>query len=62
MDGLLMKYFVLKPRGDDVYAAASRVAIRAYAGRIYNDNPELSEQLNAWAAKEAFACVDKEAP
>jgi hypothetical protein len=31
MNGLLMKYFVLKPAGDDRYAAASRKAMRAYA-------------------------------
>ncbi len=28
MDGLLMKYFVLKPKGGDVYAKASRMAMR----------------------------------
>lgn len=31
MDGLMMKYFVLKPRGNDAYAAASRAAMHAYA-------------------------------
>lgn len=31
MDGLKMKYFVLKPAGDDAYAKASRAAMNRYA-------------------------------
>ena len=52
MTGLKMKYFVLKPKGDDVYAWASRVAMRAYAEEIAKENPELSDELIAWANAE----------
>ena len=31
MDGLLMKYFILKPRGNNIYAKASRQAMLEYA-------------------------------
>ena len=34
MNGLVMKYFVLKPKGTDVYALASRRAIAMYAETI----------------------------
>jgi hypothetical protein len=52
MSGLQMKYFVLKPRGNCVYATASRVAMRAYAKFIFSEDEELSNQLNEWADKE----------
>lgn len=52
MDGLLMKYFVLKPAGNDRYAAASRRAMRAYADFIQAENPVLSDQLRDWARRE----------
>jgi hypothetical protein len=52
MQGLVMKYFVLKPAGKDVYAAASRRAMNAYAKHIKDENPQLSEQLHNWAAIE----------
>ena len=50
--GLQMKYFVLKPRGDDQYAKASRVAMRAYAVSIRQENPELANSLVKWADSE----------
>ena len=53
MSGLIMKYFVLKPKGNDEYARASRVAMRAYADWIKKTNPDLAEQLMDWANKEA---------
>jgi len=50
MDGLIMKYFVLKPENanDDDYAFASRMAMRAYAANIKHENPQLAEDLDAW--------------
>lgn len=50
--GLLMKYFVLKPKGKDVYARASRKAIRAYAMGVYAENPQLAKDLRDWADTE----------
>lgn len=52
MSGLLMKYFVLKPAGSDIYAAASRKAMRAYATHIRDANREFSDELRSWADKE----------
>ena len=52
MDGLLMKYFVLKPRGVDEYAAASRRAMRVYASHICGVNPVLCANLREWADRE----------
>jgi hypothetical protein len=52
MEGLQMKYFVLKPKGDDVYAEASRKAMRAYAAHILNENEVLANELRAWADSE----------
>lgn len=48
MNGLQMKYFVLKPKGDDVYAEASRAALRAYANHIAVENMELANDLWEW--------------
>lgn len=50
MNGLLMKYFVLKPesKDDDDYAFASRMAMRAYAANIKHTNPQLAEKLHSW--------------
>ena len=47
-----MKYFVLKPRGDDAYAAASREAMCAYAEVIEECNPSLAVDLRQWARRE----------
>jgi hypothetical protein len=52
MAGLIMKYFVLKPAGDDVYAKASRMAMREYAKAVARENPELKEHLRDWADQE----------
>lgn len=60
MNGLAMKYFVLKPKGDDKYAEASRKAMRAYATHIQQENPELCDELRAWADSESIALQDKE--
>ena len=52
MEGLKMKYFVLKPKGNDVYAEASRKALRAYASMIEHINPILCKELRDWADNE----------
>jgi len=46
--GLEMKYFVLKPKGVDSYAEASRKAIIAYAKHIQSINPTLANDLKKW--------------
>lgn len=55
MAGLVMKYFVLKPAGDDAYAKASRMAMLKYADAIAKENPELCIQLRDWADQENAA-------
>lgn len=57
MTGLQMRYFVLKPRGDDLYAEASRKAMRAYASHILGANRELADELREWADRETFAAM-----
>jgi len=52
MPGLVMKYFVLKPAGDDMYARASRMAMGKYADVIAQENPELAHQLREWRDQE----------
>ena len=51
-NGLESKYFVLKPKGEDDYAAASRAALYAYAAAIRHANPQLASDLEAWAGRE----------
>lgn len=58
MAGLKLKYFVLKPKGDDAYARASRAAMREYARMIRKKNQELSDDLLAWVEEE-FECLEK---
>lgn len=52
MTGLMMRYFVLKPRGMDWHANASRAAMFAYADMIKGHEPELAKELIEWATKE----------
>ena len=49
---LTNKYFVLKPEGEDVYAKASRTAMLTYAKVIYDENPQLAQDLVAWSSAE----------
>lgn len=63
MDGLQMKYFVLKPRSKqpgDVYAEASRKAMRAYANHIQGINPAFAEDLRRWANDEFTRMLEME--
>jgi hypothetical protein len=59
MEGLVMKYFVLKPGGDDIYALASRLAMREYAKIIVAYNPELSRGLDDWATEETLNAIKR---
>ena len=52
MPGLEMKYFVLKPKGIDPYAEASRKAMYVYADEIMDDNRDLALDLIKWAGDE----------
>ena len=52
MTGLLMKYFVLKPKGKDAYAIASQEAILEYALHIDQENSELADELRSWVSRE----------
>ena len=52
-DGLLLKYFVLKPRGSGIYAAASRAAMLKYADIVERENPDLAREVRWWACDEA---------
>lgn len=54
---LTMKYFVLKPRGTDVFAAASRKAMIAYAKHI---EANAEDQEARALAKELFDWIFKE--
>lgn len=51
--GLQLKYFVLKPRGTDEYAIASRKALQSYARSINDINPELASDLLEWCRIES---------
>lgn len=59
MAGLEMRYFILKPKGDNVYAEASRQAMLAYAEYISHVNPDFACELASWAEDEQTA-VDNE--
>lgn len=52
--GLVMKYFVLKPKGKDAYAFAARKALVAYAHFIEDTNKGLAADLYQWAGREEF--------
>lgn len=52
MAGLELRYFVLKPKGSDDFAWASRMAMRTFAEYIKMSQPELAEDLITWADTE----------
>lgn len=58
MDGLMMKYFVLKPGGTDLHAKASRRAMRSYAALIEQENQQFADELRAWADAEYSKAID----
>ena len=57
--GLQMKYFVLKPKGDDIYAQASRRAMFAYAKTIIEENRVFARNVWDWATDEAIAANEE---
>ena len=52
MKGLYPKYFVVKPKGSDTQAKASRAALLAYAGAVKEENPALYQDLMYWVRHE----------
>ena len=54
-NGLQMKYFILKPKGADAYAKASRRAMDTYARMIREENPQLADELEDWTGREYIA-------
>ena len=52
MSGLEMKYFVLKLKGDNIYAEASRLAMRKYAVTIMDEDKEFALVITEWVKKE----------
>jgi hypothetical protein len=59
MTGLIMKYFVLKPRGNDIYALASRKAMKIYANTIRKENVIFAHDIDVWVKQEEYG-VKKE--
>ena len=53
-EGLLLKYFVLKPKGGCPYGEASRMAMLAYAKAIKKENPQLAKDLKEWVQRTSF--------
>lgn len=54
-EGLVMKYFMLKPRAkskDDLHALASQQAMLRYAEAIRGLDPGLADELRTWAVRE----------
>ena len=58
MDGLKMKYFVLKPKGDGPHADASRSAMLAYAEAIKPHNRKLCDDLTQWVIREQQSAME----
>lgn len=54
--GLCMKYFVLKPAGESLYAEASRLSLYAYAREIRSLNPTLADDIVKWVDLEVVKC------
>ena len=52
-NGLEMKYFVLKPEGDNPHAEASRAAMLTYADAIKPHNRKLCDELTQWVIRES---------
>jgi hypothetical protein len=49
---LQMKYFVLKPAGNDLFALASRRAMRVYAETVAKEHPDFANQIREWVNRE----------
>ena len=58
---LEMKYFVLKPRSknnDDIFAHASREALKIYAEIIESVDPDFAQELRDWRSAEIIRMTD----
>lgn len=61
MEGLVMKYFILKPRSKSIYdryAHASRMAMISYAKHIAKINTDLADELLKWVDKETDKAIE----
>lgn len=52
MEGLKLKYFVLKPEGTNLHAQACREAMRTYACIIEQENPLFAQEIIEWVDHE----------
>jgi hypothetical protein len=52
MEGLKLKYFVLKPAGTTLHAYACREAMRVYANVIEQENPVFAKEIMEWVDHE----------
>lgn len=52
MSGLEMRYFILKPKGTNKHAEASRAGMLAYANIIESEIPELASEIRQWVERE----------
>jgi len=59
LEGLLLKYFVVKPKGNNIYAKASREAILRYADIIKIINPIFANDLIKWVENEQDLAVEE---
>ena len=50
--GLKLKYFVLKPKGRNAYAIASRRAMLEFSRAIASEDPVLAQGLRDWVERE----------
>ncbi len=58
MNGLELRYFILKPSGKGQSGKASRAALRRYADLIQDENPILAQELHEWANREQIKAVE----
>ena len=61
MEGLIMKYFVLKPAGNTPQSVASRQAMLLYATHIKKVDPLFAEDIYRWVQHEQIVsnCMDE---
>jgi len=56
-EGLILKYFIVKPKGNNIYAKASREAMLRYAEVINIINPVFANDIIEWVHSEQIAVV-----
>ena len=50
--GVYHKYFVLKPRGESLHAAASRAAMLTFAAFVAEEQPHMAADIRQWVHEE----------